>query len=82
MYRCARNKSASLWVGIEMEVAFSPAYWCSSQPEDQAIDRYGRTVAELFRNGQNINQRMVREGQAFVYWQYIGGCDRQTYGAL
>ena len=32
----------------------------------KAIDRYGRTVAELFRNGQNINQRMVREGQAFV----------------
>jgi len=48
----------------------------------KAIDRYGRTVAELFRNGQSINQRMVSDGQAFVYWQYISGCDRQTYGAL
>jgi len=48
----------------------------------KAVDRYGRTVAELFRNGQNINQRMVRDGQAFVYWQYIQGCDRQTYGAM
>lgn len=48
----------------------------------KAIDRYGRTVAELFRNGQNINQRMVREGQAFVYWQYIGGCDQQVYAAM
>ena len=48
----------------------------------KAVDRYGRTVAELFRNGQNINQRMVRDGEAFVYWQYIQGCDRQTYGAM
>lgn len=48
----------------------------------KAVDRYGRSVAELFRNGQNINQQMVRDGQAFVYWQYIGGCDRQAYGAM
>jgi hypothetical protein len=25
------------------------------------------------------NQDLVRSGAAFVYWQYIAGCDRQTY---
>ena len=48
----------------------------------KAIDRYGRTVAEVFRNGSNINQSLVVSGNAFVYWQYIKGCDRQTYSRL
>ena len=48
----------------------------------KAIDRYGRSVAELTRGGRNLNQALVVSGVAFVYWQYIGGCDRQTYGRL
>jgi endonuclease YncB( thermonuclease family) len=48
----------------------------------KAIDRYGRSVAELTRGGRNLNQALVASGDAFVYWQYIAGCDRQTYGRL
>ena len=48
----------------------------------KATDRYGRTVAEVIRNGSNINQSLLESGNAFVYWQYIKGCDRQTYSRL
>lgn len=48
----------------------------------KATDRYGRQVAEVSRGGRNINQALVASGGAFVYWQYIGGCDRQTYSRL
>jgi endonuclease YncB( thermonuclease family) len=48
----------------------------------KATDRYGRSVAELTRGGRNLNQALVASGVAFVYWQYITGCDRQTYGRL
>jgi endonuclease YncB( thermonuclease family) len=48
----------------------------------KATDRFGRSVAELTRGGRNLNQALVSSGVAFVYWQYIAGCDRQTYGRL
>jgi endonuclease YncB( thermonuclease family) len=48
----------------------------------KAVDRYGRSVAEVLKGGSNINQNLVRSGDAFVYWQYISGCDRQTYSRL
>jgi endonuclease YncB( thermonuclease family) len=48
----------------------------------KAVDRYGRTVGEVLKGGRNINQTLVRSGNAFVYWQYIRGCDRQTYSRL
>ena len=48
----------------------------------KATDRYGRSVAELSRGGRNLNQALVASGAAFVYWQYIEGCDRQTYSRL
>jgi endonuclease YncB( thermonuclease family) len=54
-------------------------------PVDSAVmldktttDRYGRLVAEVF-NGININLAMVEDGQAFVYRQYLGGCDAKEY---
>ena len=34
-------------------------------------DRYGRTVAEVYRNGRSVNLQMVTEGQAVVYRQYL-----------
>ena len=46
----------------------------------EAVDRYGRTVAELVGKGP-INLAMVQAGQAFVYRQYLGRCDRETYMA-
>jgi endonuclease YncB( thermonuclease family) len=48
----------------------------------KATDRCGRSVAELSRGGRNLNQDLVASGVAFVYWQTIAGCDRQTYGRL
>ena len=48
----------------------------------KATDRYGRTVAEIYKGSRNLNQTLVGQGQAFVYWQYISGCDRQRYGQL
>ena len=48
----------------------------------KATDRYGRTVAEVLVGTTNINQALVAAGAAFVYWQYIEGCDRETYSRL
>ena len=48
----------------------------------KATDRYGRTVAEVLKGATNINQALVAAGAAFVYWQYIEGCDRETYSRL
>ena len=45
----------------------------------QAIDRYGRTVAEIIASGQNVNVAMVKRGAAFVYWKYVSKCNRQRY---
>ena len=45
----------------------------------QTTDRYGRTVAEIFKGSQNINQSLVSSGAAFVYWKYIAKCDRTSY---
>ena len=48
----------------------------------QTTDRYGRTVAEVFRSGapQSINLALVRQGQAFVYGRYLQQCDGLAYG--
>ncbi len=45
----------------------------------KATDRYGRTVAEVLKGTTNINQALVQSGAAFVNWQYIEGCDLETY---
>ena len=37
-------------------------------------DRYGRTVAELFVDGSNVQQRLVRSGHASIYWRYAHQC--------
>ena len=38
------------------------------------IDRYGRTVAEVYANGQNVNLQLVQEGHAVVYNQFLRSC--------
>jgi len=48
----------------------------------KTTDRYGRSVAEVVKGSTNINQSLVGSGDAFVYWQHISGCDRQTYSRL
>jgi endonuclease YncB( thermonuclease family) len=43
-------------------------------------DRYGRKVAEvLTMDGENLNKRQVRDGQAAVYRQF---CPDPAYGRL
>ena len=37
-------------------------------------DPYGRTVAELFINGTNVQQAMVASGHAEIYWKYAHQC--------
>jgi hypothetical protein len=44
----------------------------------QAVDRYGRSVAEVLGKGI-VNLAMVQTGQAFVYRQYLARCDRGAY---
>lgn len=45
----------------------------------QTVDRYGRTVAEVFAAGWNVNLQMVRSGSAFVFRQYLRDCDGAAY---
>ena len=37
-------------------------------------DRYGRTVAEVFKGQDSVNLAMVANGQAVIYPQYFKGC--------
>jgi len=41
-----------------------------------AKDRYGRQVAEIYRNNGLINLQMVAEGKAVVYEDYLDSCNR------
>ena len=45
----------------------------------QTTDKYGRTVAELFVGGRNVNLEMVRYGHAFAYRKYLAQCDQTAY---
>lgn len=45
----------------------------------QTKDRYGRTVAEVFRNGRAVNLAMVQSGQAFAYRKYLTDCNGGAY---
>ena len=44
----------------------------------KTTDRYGRSVAEVISD-ININLALVEDGQAFVYRQYLSGCDAKEY---
>ncbi|EDX82683.1 Staphylococcal nuclease family protein, putative [Synechococcus sp. PCC 7335] len=44
-----------------------------------ATDRYGRTVAEIFSQGRNINLSLVESGHAVAYRQYLSQCDQDAY---
>ena len=37
-------------------------------------DRYGRTVAEIFVDGSNVQQQLVASGHASIYWRYANQC--------
>ena len=79
----APETSQSIY-GIEAKKALQGLLPIGSQVtlRTKATDRYGRSIAEVLKGSTNINQTLVRSGNAFVYWQYINGCDRQTYSQL
>ena len=45
----------------------------------QTTDKYGRTVAEVFVGGRNVNLELVRYGHAFAYRKYLAQCDQAAY---
>jgi micrococcal nuclease len=51
----------------------------SLEIQPQTVDRYGRTVAEVFADGRNVNLEMVRGGQAYAYRDFLDGCDASAY---
>ena len=42
-------------------------------------DRYGRLVAEVFADGNNVNKSMVAGGYAWAYRRYLKPADRAEY---
>jgi endonuclease YncB( thermonuclease family) len=36
----------------------------------KTVDKYGRSVCEIFKNGVNINKKMVADGYAFIPTKY------------
>ena len=38
-------------------------------------DRYGRTVAELFKDGVNVQELIVKEGLGEIYQKYADQCE-------
>lgn len=47
----------------------------------QTTDRYGRSVAEVFRGGENVNLALLRQGAAFAYPQFLDQCHAQKYSS-
>ena len=47
--------------------------------EAMSVDRYGRTVAKLWRGETDLNAQMILEGQAAVYSKYCPKVERQYY---
>ena len=37
-------------------------------------DRYGRSIAELYVDGTNVGQELVRQGYAWIYGRYAYQC--------
>lgn len=46
------------------------------------IDFFGRTVAELYRNGASVSVAMVQAGHAVVYPRYLDGCPMSRVALL
>lgn len=46
----------------------------SVQLREIELDRFGRTVAEVYKANQSVNLQLVREGYAVVYREYLDGC--------
>lgn len=74
-------KTAQTLYGAEARVALRLLVPVGSNVLIQGVmkDRYGRKIAEVIRGNVNVNLELVHRGAAFVYRQYLGGCDRTAY---
>ena len=45
----------------------------------QTIDKYGRTVAEVYAGGRKGHLELVRMGLAYAYRDYLRGSDANAY---
>ena len=61
--RAARDYLRSLILGRDVQI------------KRITSDRYGRTVAEIYHNGRNVNQHMVEAGHAEIYDRYAYQCN-------
>ena len=48
----------------------------------QTIDRYGRSVAEVFTKRGNINESIIEQGHGFVCRRYLSNCNSSRYLSL
>lgn len=55
-----------------LEELLPPGTGVQLRPVD--TDRYGRTVAEVYRDSRSINLQLVAEGMVVVYPDYLDGC--------
>lgn len=66
--------------GVLRQLAAGPlAAALAAGGRPQTVDRYGRTVAEVYAGGRNVGVEMIRQGMAYVYREYLSGCDANTY---
>ena len=43
------------------------------------LDRYGRTVGEIYVGGRSVNLQLVQEGAAVAYREYLQKCDKPAF---
>jgi hypothetical protein len=72
MRQVALSRRALRRVGLRPEGALSEKVF-GQVVELQVVDtdRYGRTVAKVYRDGRDVNRELVREGHAWVYRKYL-----------
>ena len=74
VHRCTRDRP-TLWDRSKKDIVGFTSHRIQRHPQDKTTDRYGRTIAEIRKGSTNINQSLVRSGNAFVYWQQPRGCN-------
>jgi hypothetical protein len=79
LHRSPRDRPTPLWRRFAAAPAGAGPGRFGGDAPPQTIDKYGRTVAEVFRGGQNTNLAMVSSGQAFAYRKYLSACDGSAY---
>ena len=60
----------------------SKTFGKTAKIEVHDVDRYGRTVGQVFIDGKSLNEDVVRSGMAWVYHQYCSGDVCGEWGTL